>query len=672
MKTLNPQQQQAVEYIDGPLLVLAGAGSGKTSVITEKIAYLVQKCQYKTNSILAVTFTNKAAKEMKARVQCRLKDENTRGLQVSTFHNLGLKLLKKHHKLIGYKSNFTLFDEQDVITLIHEIAYSAFQATKQIASDIKQQISRWKNNLTLPEQVQLEDSCPNQRQAYEVYIQYQKYLKAYNAIDFDDLILIPVQLLQQYEKVKSYWQNKFHYILIDEYQDTNESQYKLMQLLVSSRQQFTVVGDDDQSIYAWRGARPENLSALQQDYPKLNVVKLEQNYRSSGRILHAANTLIDHNPHLFNKKLWSAHHYGDPIRILVTKNEDDEAQRIATEIMTHKVQNNGQFKNYAVLIRGNHQSFLLERYFQLYKIPYATSGVASFFSKIEIKDTLAYFKLLVNPDDDCACLRVINTPRREIGPATLEVLGSYASMRHMPLFQAINEVGLQAQLKPQALAKLQQFSNFIRHYQTKVASLEPTTLMQTLIELIEAIQYQSWLIDNSGSLQQAEKRYSNIMDLIGWICDDPKDSDKDYSFADTINHMLLLDIIDREQEQKEDEKVQILTVHASKGLEYPHVYIMGFEEGLLPHQQSIDDNFVEEERRLAYVAITRAKQTLTLTLTKMRKKFGETISSTPSRFLEELPQDDLSWSGKGESTQKERKTLAKSNIALLKNRFKSI
>ena len=386
----------------------------------------------------------------------------------------------------------------------------------------------------MPKQVQLEDSCPNQRQAYEVYIQYQKYLKAYNAIDFDDLILIPVQLLQQYEKVKSYWQNKFHYILIDEYQDTNESQYKLMQLLVSSRQQFTVVGDDDQSIYAWRGARPENLSALQQDYPKLNVVKLEQNYRSSGRILHAANTLIDHNPHLFNKKLWSAHHYGDPIRILATKNEDDEAQRIATEIMTHKVQNNGQFKNYAVLIRGNHQSFLLERYFQLYKIPYATSGVASFFSKIEIKDTLAYFKLLVNPDDDCAFLRVINTPRREIGPATLEVLGSYASMRHMPLFQAINEVGLQAQLKPQALAKLQQFSNFIRHYQAKVVSLEPTTLMQTLIELIEAIQYQSWLIDNSGSLQQAEKRYSNIMDLIGWICDDPKDSGKDYSFADTI------------------------------------------------------------------------------------------------------------------------------------------
>ncbi|WP_119328818.1 UvrD-helicase domain-containing protein [Cysteiniphilum halobium] len=684
MHQLNPQQQQAVEYINGPLLVLAGAGSGKTSVITEKIAYLIQKCHYKANSILAVTFTNKAAKEMKSRVQSRLEGENTRGLRISTFHNLGLTLLRKHHALLGYKANFTLFDEQDAITLIHEIAYSAFQSTKQAAAEFKQQISLWKNALLTPTEVALAGN-DHLKQAHEVYIQYQKYLKAYNAVDFDDLIFIPVQLLKKHPEVKEYWQKRFHYMLIDEYQDTNESQYKLMQLLVSQRQQFTVVGDDDQSIYAWRGARPENLSLLQQDYPKLKVIKLEQNYRSSGRILHAANTLIDNNPHLFTKKLWSAHHYGEPIRVLVTKSEEDEAQRIASEVMTHKVKNNTYFKDYAVLIRGNHQSFLIERYFQLYKIPYAISGGGSFFAKTEIKDALAYFKLLVNDQDDCAFLRVINTPRREIGPSTLEKLGEYATSRHISLFSAIDEIGLTQMLKPLAIEKLKTFKQFIYDYQQKIKDMHH--LATHLINMMESINYHTWLVDNTNSLAQAEKRYKNVQDLIAWICEKSEDisdaeniadveevkntasQSTEINFAETINRMLLLDIIDREQEQKEDEKVQILTVHASKGLEYPHVYIMGVEEGLLPHQQSIEDNFVEEERRLAYVAITRAKHTLTLTLTKARKKFGEIIPSKPSRFIDELPQDDLSWSGKSETTQAERKTLAKSNLSLLKNRF---
>lgn len=672
MNQLNPEQRRAVEYISGPLLVLAGAGSGKTSVITEKVAYLIQKCHYKANSILAVTFTNKAAKEMKARVQSRLESENTRGLRISTFHNLGLILLRKHHSLLGYKANFTLFDEQDSITLIHEIAYSAFQSTKQAATEFKQQISHWKNALLSPETVDI-SSHAYLKQAHEVYIQYQKYLKAYNAVDFDDLIFIPVLLLQKYPEVKEHWQQRFHYILIDEYQDTNESQYKLMQLLVSTRNQFTVVGDDDQSIYAWRGARAENLAALQQDYPTLSVIKLEQNYRSSGRILHAANTLIDNNPHLFTKKLWSAHHYGEAIRVLVTKNEEDEAQRIASEIMTHKVKNNTHFKDYAVLIRSNHQSFLLERYLQLYKIPYAISGGASFFAKTEIKDTLAYFKLLVNSNDDCAFLRVINTPRREIGPSTLEKLGEYATSRHISLFDAIDEIGLAQTLKPATIDKLKQFHQFIKDYQRKIVDSESLTIH--LISLMESIQYQTWLIDNTSSLAQAEKRYKNIIDLIGWICE-KKETQEDtesetplLNFAETINRMLLLDIIDREEAQKEDQKVQILTVHASKGLEYSHVYIMGMEEGLLPHQQSIDDDSIEEERRLAYVAITRAKHTLTLTLTKARKKFGEVIASKSSRFIDELPQDDLSWSGKAETTQEERKHLAKSNLNLLKDRF---
>ena len=672
MPQLNPEQQQAVEYISGPLLVLAGAGSGKTSVITEKIAYLIQKCHYKANSILAVTFTNKSAKEMKFRVQLQLQGENTRGLCISTFHNLGLTVLRKHYRLLGYKKNFTLFDEQDTITLIHEIAYNAFQSTKQAGTEFKQHISLWKNALLTPAEVNLTDNG-HLKQAHEVYIQYQKYLKAYNAVDFDDLIFIPVQLLKKHTEVKAYWQQRFHYVLIDEYQDTNESQYKLIQLLVSHRQQFTVVGDDDQSIYAWRGARPENLSFLQKDYPALKIVKLEQNYRSSGRILHAANTLIDNNPHLFSKKLWSAHHYGEPIRVLVTKSEEDEAQRVASEIMAHKVKNNTHFKDYAILVRGNYQSFLIERYFQLYKIPYAISGGRSFFAKTEIKDALAYFRLLVNNQDDCAFLRVINTPRREIGPATLENLGEYATSRHISLFDAIDEIGLMQTLNPMAVERLKEFRHFIHDNQLKIK--DAPHLAMHLINMMEIIDYHTWLIDNTNSLAQAEKRYKNVLDLINWICEKKETQEEDdnektkLDFAEIINRMLLLDIIDREQEQKEDEKVQILTVHASKGLEYPHIYVMGVEEGLLPHQQSIDGGFVEEERRLAYVAITRAKYTLTLTLTKHRKKFGVVIPSKPSRFLDELPQDDLIWSGKSEITQSERKTLAKSNLSLLKDRF---
>ncbi len=664
---LNEQQQSAVRSIDGPLLVLAGAGSGKTRVITEKIGYLIKTCGIKASHILAVTFTNKAAKEMKERVLSTLDKDEKRGLHISTFHTLGLTIIKKHFQLLGYKQNFTLFDEQDSVTLIHEIAYEAFQSTKQIAYDIKQQISLWKNSLQHPHEIHLEEADSSKRQAYEVYVQYQKYLKAYNALDFDDLIFIPVSLLKQNAEVREYWQNRFHYILIDEYQDTNESQYQLLQLLTGKRQKFTVVGDDDQSIYAWRGARPENLSILHQDYPNLRIIKLEQNYRSSGRILHTANTLIEKNPHLFTKKLWSSHHYGKEIRVIQAKSEDDEAQRIASDIITHRIHHKTSYKDYAILVRGNHQSFLLERYLQLYKIPYEISGGSSFFAKTEIKDALAYFKLIINPEDDRAFLRIINTPRREIGAATLEKLGGYANMRDIPLFEAINDIALASHVSPQAYQKLQQFSAFISRYRQKIE--QKNNLQENLTALFEDINYETWLIDNTSSLAQAQRRYENICELIGWICN--RETETEFDFAQSINRMLLLDVIDREEEKEKNDKVQILTIHASKGLEYPYVYLIGCEEGILPHQQSIEDGTIEEERRLVYVAITRAKIELTLSLTSTRKKFNEKTNTTPSRFLAELPEDDLIWQGKAESSQEQRKSLAKSNIALLKSRFNS-
>ncbi|MFZ9036132.1 MAG: UvrD-helicase domain-containing protein [Francisellaceae bacterium] len=668
MHQLNPQQLQAVRFINGPLLVLAGAGSGKTSVITEKVAYLISSCGYKPAQILAVTFTNKAAREMKSRLAQKLSD--SKGLVISTFHTLGLNIIKREYKKLGFKANFTLFDESDSITLIHDIAYDAYQATKESARQIKHNISLWKNNLLTPELVKLDSHDKEAKRALEVYHLYQKYLKAYNAVDFDDLILLPTQLLAQDEDVRQNWQHRFRYILIDEYQDTNESQYQLMRQLVGKREQFTVVGDDDQSIYAWRGARVENLHHLKKDYPDLVVIKLEQNYRSTGRILHAANTLIRNNPHLFDKKLWSTHAYGDPIRVIMTKNEDDEAIRIASDIINHKLKNQGHFKHYAVLIRSNHQSYLLERYFQLYKIPYAISGGSSFFAKAEIKDILAYFKLITNLEDDRAFLRIVNTPKREIGAATLERLGHYAQRRHIPLYLAITELGLKHEINESAMTKLLEFHHFIEKCQNAIHKSDDKKMKQTLTEIIESINYRQWLIDNSGSIKQAEKKYQNIFDLIGWICEKP-DTEKNEAldFAATINRLLLLDIIDRDKEQKDDEKVQILTVHAAKGLEYPNVYMMGVEDGIIPHQQCIDDGDIEEERRLAYVAITRARLNLTLTLTKRRKRFGESIASTPSRFLDELPEEDLNWTGKTESTPEDRKTSAKSNIAMLKQRF---
>lgn len=673
MRQLNPQQQEAVNYIHGPLLVLAGAGSGKTSVITEKVAHLITNCGYKPHQIIALTFTNKAAKEMRERISKRLKGENSRGLQISTFHTLGLNILKKNHAELGYKKNFTLFDAQDSLTLIHDLAYQAYQATKQTAQAMQSQISLWKNALQSPQD--LASYLNNEDPLYatwEIYQQYQRYLKAYNAIDFDDLIYIPVQLLKNNETVLTYWRHKFHYMLIDEYQDTNESQYQLMRLLVGMRQLFTVVGDDDQSIYAWRGARPENLQVLNEHYPQLKVIKLEQNYRSTGCILHAANTLIDNNTHLFVKKLWSQHSYGDPIRIITTKDENAEAQTIVSDIMTHKIQHNSHYRDYAVLVRGNHQTFLLERFLQTYKIPYAISGGTSFFAKAEIKDALAYCKLMINPDDDCALLRIINTPRREIGPTTLEGLGQYATQRHISLFQAIDEMGLGQFLKPNAIERLQRFRQLILEYQHKILQpLSNKERYQHLLSLMDAIDYRQWLIDNSSTLKQAEKRFENISDLCTWItrCDDDEEIDgKD--FADTINRMLLLDIIDRDQTQKDDNKVQILTVHASKGLEYPYVYMMGVEEGLLPHQQSIDDDTVEEERRLAYVAITRAQKQLTMTHTRQRSRFGETIATKPSRFIDELPQQDIKWQGRNEQiTHEEKQATTEKYIAMMRARF---
>ncbi|MDC0534328.1 UvrD-helicase domain-containing protein [Francisellaceae bacterium] len=669
MSQLNDQQLEAVKYVDSPLLVLAGAGSGKTSVITKKIAYLIKQGLYKPNNILAVTFTNKAAREMKERVKKELQGENSRGLNISTFHTFGLNVLKKEITKLGYNRNFTLIDDHDSTSIINEISSVLFQSSKELNKIYKHQVSLWKYGMMLPKEIVLNNNEKHLEPALEIYKRYQDYLKAYNAVDFDDLILLPVLLFKNDVSILEKWQSKIRYLLVDEYQDTNISQYELVKLLVGKRAKFTVVGDDDQSIYAWRGADPKNIGLLEEQFPNLKVIKLEQNYRSSSRILQCANQVIDNNPHLYKKALWSNLAIGSQIQILPSLDEEAEASRIITEIIADRVQSGKSYNDYAILYRGNHQSFLLEKNLQQYRVPYKLSGGASFFSKKEIKDFFAYMRIITNVEDNKAFLRAINIPKRSIGPATISKLTKYAHARDTPYLAAIDEMGIEQAISPKQLDKLRTFSRFINKYQTELNQVEPKEYEMILIKLLEEIQYLTYLIDENLTPEQAEKRYGNILTVIGWltkICIDSPDE----TLQQVLNKLILIDMMDQQEEEKEENAVQLLTLHASKGLEFPNVYLMGLEEGLLPHQQSIDDGQIEEERRLMYVGITRARENLIITYAKKRKRFGETSTTNYSRFLDELPEEHISWSGKKETTEEEKKELGRKSIAGLREMLK--
>ena len=673
MTSLNPRQSEAVHYIDGPLLVLAGAGSGKTSVITRKIAYLIEHCGIKGGHIAAVTFTNKAAREMKERVSQLVSGPATRGLIVSTFHNLGLTILRKEHKALGYKSGFSIFDQQDAQALIRDLLIQQqgdgdnASKTNDQTDTIQHRISNWKNDMVSPEQAIAAASDPAEMLCAQAYLRYKRALKAYNALDFDDLILLPVEIFQQFPDILHKWQRRIHYMLVDEYQDTNISQYLLVQLLIGNSGKLTVVGDDDQSIYAWRGARPENLAQLQQDYPTLKLVKLEQNYRSTARILKTANQVIDHNPHVFQKALWCDLGYGDPIRIIRCRNEEAECERVVTEILDRRVRGQGQYADFAVLYRGNFQSRLLELKFQAHQVPYRISGGTSFFSRNEIKDIMAYLRLLINREDDNAFLRIVNVPRRKIGSSTLEALGSYATDRGISLFQACDEMGIEQSLSEASVQRLRQFTAWLQRVGQRCDSGEGITAIR---EMLGDIDYEAWLHQNSSSSAVAERRMANVFILIDSLqstLDRADDEEDDIQSA--VSKLVLRDLLDRQQDEDEAmDKVQLMTLHASKGLEFPHVYIIGMEEELLPHRSSIEDDNIEEERRLCYVGITRAKKTLAMTHCSKRKQYGEMIDCAPSRFLDEMPFDDLVWEGEEKNIELNQQR-GEQTLSGLKNLF---
>ena len=639
LNSMNTPQREAVKYLDGPLLVLAGAGSGKTRVITQKISYLINEAGYSPKEIAAITFTNKAALEMQERVGKLMQGKNTKGLTIATFHSLGLQMLRAEAALLGYKPQFSILDSSDSFKILADVLATT---DKQLLRKTQWQISSWKNAFINPDQAKAQADEDLTVAAAKVYQIYQQTLKAYQAVDFDDLIKLPVELFEQHEEALNKWQRKLQYLLIDEYQDTNACQYKLVKMLTGVRGQFTAVGDDDQAIYGWRGADVENLRQLTTDFSKLKVIKLEQNYRSTARILRAANQVISNNPKLFEKKLWSEHGTGDMIQITAAMSEEHEAESVVMKLQAHKFENRTYYKDYAILYRGNHQARILEQHLRNQKIPYTVSGGQSFFDKAEIKDLISYLRLVANEDDDPAFIRAATTPKKGIGNTTLERLGEYASANHMSLFAAAFEGEFQKEIGNKQLEDLLNFCQYINKLQDR-AVRDPAG--DVLNDLLAAIQYEAFLYD-SEEQRAAEVKWANVLDFIGWLTKKGEPSTEYGNETDGKNLLELTQMVSlmsmlEGRENGEPDAVKLSTLHASKGLEFGHVFLIGCEEGILPHRESVDNGKIEEERRLMYVGITRAQKSLNISWCKKRKRAGEMEMCEPSRFIAEIPKDDV-------------------------------
>jgi ATP-dependent DNA helicase Rep len=646
MSGLNPPQREAIHYLDGPLLVLAGAGSGKTRVITQKIAYLVEECGFQPRNIAAITFTNKAAKEMQERVSKLLPGPRAGDLQISTFHSLGVRIMREEAKALGYKPRFSIFDSADCGGIIADIAKTVDKGTLRCLQAI---ISNWKNALITPEAARHLANDEHEVLAAHAYLSYEATLKAYQAMDFDDLIGLPVKLFSEHPEITDKWQNRLRYLLVDEYQDTNACQYQLLKLLTGVRAQFTAVGDDDQAIYGWRGADIDNLKKLPNEFPALKVIKLEQNYRSTVRILKAANNVISHNEKLFDKTLWSELGHGEPIYVSACKDNEVEAESVIMKLQAHRFEHRGKFKDYAILYRSNHLARLLETHLRNQRIPYLLSGGQSFFDKAEIKDIISYLRMLANEDDDPAFIRAATTPKRGIGAATLQVLGTYAGERHISLFAAAFEEGFAQRVQARQLEPLLTFCQFINRLQHR-ASTEPA--QQVLPDLIKAIDYESYLYDAEEE-RTAQTRWGNVCEFAEWIKRKGEADGK--TLVDLVQSIALINMLDKQNDEDYD-AVQLSTLHAAKGLEYKHVFLVGVEEGILPHRESLDAVKLQEERRLMYVGITRAQRTLHISYCEKRKQARELMACEPSRFIDEMGKEDIRFSGGKAAVQPDKAT----------------
>jgi len=649
---LNLPQSQAVTYLDGPCLVLAGAGSGKTRVITQKIAHLIEDRGYDPRTIAALTFTNKAALEMQERIAKLLKQpKQAKQLTVSTFHSLGVRILRQECNELGLKDRFSIMDSDDCASLIQDMAITT---DKQVVRRIQTDISLWKNGLVDPVRALAQAKDEDEAQSARIYASYVATLSAYQAVDFDDLIRLPVELFRDHEKVRDKWQRRLRYLLMDEYQDTNTCQYELVKLMVTGigkKPMFTAVGDDDQAIYAWRGASVENLKTLQTDFPDLEVIKLEQNYRSTTRILQAANAVIGNNPKLFEKSLWSEHGLGEPIEVMSMPSDDAEADQVAIMISADHFQRKNKWSDYAILYRGNHQARIIEQALRKERIPYTISGGQSFFDKAEIKDIISYLRLLANTDDDPAFIRAVTTPRRGVGQSTLETLGTFSAQWNCSLFEAVFKGGIEALLQDRQLHPLRDFCNFINDLEARASRPGPSgsgdNAAEVLDDLLAAINYENYLYDMFDE-RAAQSKWQNVLEFVNWLKERGRGGkDRDGEEKNVLELTQMVALMSMLEGQDEDpDAVRMSTLHASKGLEYPHVFLVGCEEGILPHKGDADMPAeaiaarVQEERRLMYVGITRAQRTLKITWCKKRKRAGEQVHCDPSRFIKEMKLDE--------------------------------
>ena len=660
MQNLNPQQIKAIRHTKSPLLVLAGAGSGKTSVIAHKISYLITKEHIRPKKITAITFTNRAAKEMRERIKKILSGSKEKP-RICTFHTLGLTILRAEITLSDYRSGFSILDSNDTVGIVTELLRKEKRTGDIAPSLVQHRISSWKSLFLLPEEVIVDKERPFDALCLAVYTNYRETLLTYNAVDFDDLIMAPVKILSENNAAKEKWQSEIEYLLVDEYQDTNAAQYKLVKILTKDRQNMTVVGDDDQSIYGWRGADPENLNQLQKDYPTLEVIKLEQNYRSSGSILKAANALIGNNPHDYPKKLWSENGFGDPLRVISSSTEHDEAERIANDILHRQLLKREPNSAFAILIRSNHQSRLFERALLERNIPYTLSGGQSFFDYAEIKDCICYMRIIANPLDNNALLRILNVPRRGIGTQSVKSLVEGATKLDLSILETTENTDFLDTLSPNIAKNIRFFGSWIRSLREKSLACDPDVTLSTLLD---DVGYEEWLATNAEDEKESERRNKNVQELLSWVQQLVK-KDTSIDLSGVVSSLTLFDIIERQDNEKNTDSVSITTLHAAKGLEYSNVYIAGFEEGIMPHRNSTTEIEIQEERRVAYVGITRAKKSLTLSYSKTRKRYGQIEPCEPSRFLEELPEEEIQWPS-GNSSQTSDKKVGLETIAQLR------
>ncbi|QDI05140.1 DNA helicase Rep [Xanthomonas cerealis pv. cerealis] len=642
MHGLNPPQRAAVLHCEGPLLVLAGAGSGKTRVIVEKIAHLIATGRYPAKRIAAITFTNKSAKEMRERVAKRIRGDAADGLTICTFHALGLKFLQIEHAAVGLKRGFSIFDADDAAAQIKDLMHGA---KPDAIDDAKNLISRAKNAGLSPEQAMAAARSNREQEAASLYERYQVRLSTFNAVDFDDLIRLPVQVLEENEDIVMAWRERIGYLLVDESQDTNDAQYRLLKMLAGPRGNFTCVGDDDQSIYAWRGANPENLMQMGHDYPALQIVKLEQNYRCSNRVLRAANALIAHNPHEHLKTLWSDQADGERIRVWECRDSEHEAEKVAAEIAYLGTAKQVPWSDFCILFRGNFQSRPLEKALQIAGVPYHITGGTAFLERQEVKDVLSWLRLLVNPDDDAAFLRAVQAPKREVGATSLAKLAELASAKHLPMSRAAESMGALQQLPPRAANGLSDFVDTLQELRTASLTLSSADVVRQLAE-------QSGLIRELRSQCKDEatfqRRRGNLEELAKWFEGGPRGA----TVGDLAAQLALLS---RNDKDDGGNQVRMMTMHASKGLEFRYVFIVGCEDGVLPHEVSLEEGNLQEERRLLYVGITRAKEQLWMSYSKLTRKFGEHIRLKPSRFFAEIPAEEMQRDGADPVADAERK-----------------